>query len=140
MMMAVIMIVVVIMTVTMIVIRLRGFRLGISVHEGLDDLAQRILLEPQMAGQHAGEPREHQRLASQPPMTLVRAGLLGVAGAAAERIGEKLLHIGDGRCTFGMRLRLQERAGMGEEAGIQLLRQLARVFVDIAAHVVLLSS
>ena len=72
MMMAVIMVVVVvvIMTVTMIVImvmvRLRGFRLRISLHEGLDDLAQRVLLESLMAGQQTGESCEHEGLAGQP--------------------------------------------------------------------------
>jgi hypothetical protein len=131
MMMAVIVVVI----MAMIVIRSRGFR--ISLHEGFDHLAQRILVERQMAGQQTGEPREDERLVGQAQVSLVRAGLGAVTGAAAERVGEELVHVSGriiGRYGWRMRLRLQERAGMGEEARKQQLLQFACFFIDVAAH------
>jgi hypothetical protein len=129
----VIMVVLVIMIVIMLVTRLRGFR--ISLHEGFDHLAQGILVERQMTGEETRQPREDEGLEGQAQVLLVRAGFLAVALAAAQGIDEELVHIGEE--VVGqrrVRVRLQQRAGMGEEARIEQLLQLTRVFV-VAAHV-----
>src|SRR5260370_33958338 len=88
--------VIVIMVVRMVAVRSGSFRLRITLHEGLDDLAQGVLVERQMAGEQAREPREDERLVGEARVTLVRTGLLAVARAAAERVGEALLHRGEG--------------------------------------------
>src|SRR5260370_31376177 len=106
--------VIVIMVVRMVAVRSGSFRLRITLHEGLDDFAQGVLVERQMPGEQAREPREDERLVGEARVTLVRTGLLAVARAAAERVGEELVHIGEGviGCD-GLRMTrpLPERAG-----------------------------
>ena len=95
--MAVVMIVIVIVVMVMVMVMLMihlGFR--IALHERFDHLAQGILVECQMAGEQAREAREDKRLADEAERALVRSGLVAVAYTAAERVGEELVHIGDG--------------------------------------------
>ena len=94
MMMAVVVVMIMAVIMVIIVTRLRGLR--ISLHQRFDDPAQGILVEREMPGEQARKPREDERLVGEAQVALVGAGPLAVPHAPAERVGEQLVHIGEG--------------------------------------------
>ena len=85
-----------------------------------------------MAGQKAGQPREHQRLHRELAVGVERRDSLGIVHTTFEQLIEQRVEIAAQVVAASRRL-CKHRLGMNQEAPVQVTLELV-FLVEIAAH------